>query len=1835
MAWGRRRAKSAEAPRRPWWRRILRWIGLTVVGVVTLVLLLVGAVLVLLHTDWGRSLGVHVGLSFLNDSIRGEVRVERLEGSVFGELAVVGVEVRDPDGALVASVERVDVDWDPWALLHQRVAVHRVLVTRPSFTLEDAEGRVGIARAFEAVSPAPPVPPSGPSPWLVLVERAVVEGGSFSMTPQGGSLGVQDLGLDVAVRVAGGDVVWEGLDATATVSGLPVGPVEVRSSGRFGAEGLRVDALRVSGLGSRVRARGWLGTLDRPRGDVRLEEVHADLGALSKLLPGLTLRGEAEVTGRVHGGYDGATLDLSMATTAGHVEAHAHAALAHGGTLWELEMAGRGLTPSAAVPGAPPIVVDLDLRARGKGDAMKKGRASLALEVLRLDGVPAPPLPVTVEGTLEAGRARVFARARGRGAERLDVWADAVLGTPLVANAGWDLRGVDLALVEALAGLGPQAGEGVGAGSTATAGLSLAGRIHSLSGAARAVVPDGGAPAVDATVSLVAADLRVGLPSLAEPVEVGRVTLRAAGGWSGQNIPTVAAELTVAGARGFDASLGRLRASLRLDERGDLAHGRGVLTVEDARWARRASVDRLEIPFDLLSPVEPKRLPTGRVAVAARSPRFDEHGAESVRVDQILTHVGRSDRTAGPLRVARLSSGAISVGEVGGTVAARKGGVTGAIRIDADLSVASAQLGPRERVARASVDARVRLKPGVAGVTAEGKLTAQAVRAAGIVAIARASATFDAAVGRGRPVVNATVHADQVVLPLRTLAAVDLRASLAADGTVAVTGNAADGEVTLSVDAAAQLPRRSGAPLVATLRALSLDGPTIGIDTVGPATLRWDPAGEVEVHGLELRGLHDLPGTVSVDGAWGRERFDGKVLVNAVPVGRWVSAVRELTGVDSLSLPDLDGTVSVDLSTSGPASAPTAYAKIDVVDGAFGAITGIQVDLEGWIEPGSVRLAGSSHWKGASRLDLDVRLPARLSAVPFSLSILEDEQLSARVDLEGLDLADLRPWVPPPVSGEPLAGSFRCRVDVAGPRSDLRGTVSVAALDVDLGPLRKAELRGQITLDDAGTHGSIVAARGGKGLLRTQLMLPVNLARVITSPAPGATLADALATDPFDVVVELGDVRLAELPYTESLGAELRRVVVGGRVVLVGTRLEPRLEGELHAQQLAVGMGRADVNVELGTRDGTVEIGLRLSSKGASLLEGRVWVPGVIQAVIDRSDLKMLLNDPGTRATLVATERLGTGLSELLPGVGSMIANALSDPQIQVIASVQGGAAGPTVSALVMAETTGRRLPPEQQGIARSIVVSATMGPTGADLTAEIDQGGERGSLFVVARTNLGTARLLKAREPAAVKAGKTKAGEDDSPTIEGMIASRSFDLAGLSRLLPGVFGPSLGLLTVDVSLSGTLNKPVIEGSLEAVFDELSLAALGVARNDVILRVDVQEGRLVLAPIHWEEAGGTLDVGLEVRVPVLDPTQMPLEGRVTLDEFPLIQRGDLRMTLTAGIELAGTVAAPDIHGAPQPAGGGAPESDVTIVDALVNPQLDGRSVRDIGPPVDVVFAAGWEVEAARNGTAPGVSANPSRAGASIDLTIRIPDRSLHIQSDMVDVFLGGNLHLKSLGGAMTIEGMISVLEGSVQLEGRDFVIAEDSRVIFNGGPTIDPTLQVKAEYDISDLDLTPIGLAADTTSRITVEVGGRASAPTLSLRSNPGMDETNIMSILVLGNPVGGGGPGAADAFQKGAVGAFVGLATGRFTRLVQGALSIDVLKVEGGEQSLADAKLTVGKRLTRDLLLMYHANLGAKEDENANEVRVDYRIIQGLHLETRFGDAGKGALDLLYRWRY
>ncbi|QNE04126.1 translocation/assembly module TamB domain-containing protein [Croceicoccus marinus] len=109
-------------------RTILKWIGIVLAGLVALVAIL----LLLLNTGPGKRfiIGQLEGMEFENGM---EIGIGSIDGSIYGEIVINDLEVRDPQGVFLTSPE-ITVDWRPFAFVNNHVDVRSL--TSPLITLQ-------------------------------------------------------------------------------------------------------------------------------------------------------------------------------------------------------------------------------------------------------------------------------------------------------------------------------------------------------------------------------------------------------------------------------------------------------------------------------------------------------------------------------------------------------------------------------------------------------------------------------------------------------------------------------------------------------------------------------------------------------------------------------------------------------------------------------------------------------------------------------------------------------------------------------------------------------------------------------------------------------------------------------------------------------------------------------------------------------------------------------------------------------------------------------------------------------------------------------------------------------------------------------------------------------------------------------------------------------------------------------------------------------------------------------------------------------------------------------------------------------------------------------------------------------------------------------------------------------------------------------------------------------------------------------------------------------------------------------------------------------------------
>ena len=151
----------------------------------------------------------------------------------------------------------------------------------------------------------------------------------------------------------------------------------------------------------------------------------------------------------------------------------------------------------------------------------------------------------------------------------------------------------------------------------------------------------------------------------------------------------------------------------------------------------------------------------------------------------------------------------------------------------------------------------------------------------------------------------------------------------------------------------------------------------------------------------------------------------------------------------------------------------------------------------------------------------------------------------------------------------------------------------------------------------------------------------------------------------------------------------------------------------------------------------------------------------------------------------------------------------------------------------------------------------------------------------------------------------------------------------------------------------------------------------------------------------------------------------------------------------------------------------------------------------------------------------------------------------------------------------------------------------------------------------------------------TIPTGKRASSRTYAVKDVVGRSGFGIGSAgLLLTGSVGF--DGADKAAASAAASALSGYAANALKEAVAPGAPIDVIKVDVGEGGdLSRGRLEVGTYLTDSIYVSYARRFNAQPLENANEAILEYRFKPRWTLETRYGDANAGGLDLTWTYKH
>lgn len=473
--------------------------------------------------------------------------------------------------------------------------------------------------------------------------------------------------------------------------------------------------------------------------------------------------------------------------------------------------------------------------------------------------------------------------------------------------------------------------------------------------------------------------------------------------------------------------------------------------------------------------------------------------------------------------------------------------------------------------------------------------------------------------------------------------------------------------------------------------------------------------------------------------------------------------------------------------------------------------------------------------------------------------------------------------------------------------------------------------------------------------------------------------------------------------------------------------------------------------------------------------------------------------------------------------------------------------------------------------------------------------------------------RTLRNREPVVARLEGSRLeveslymgleGQDHWVFTAGSVdlADGTLDLDASGELGAGwsdVLTPSLrasGTVSAIATIRGTLEQPTVDGQARLENGRAVIPGFPHALEEVEAVVLLYPGRVVIDDARGRVAGGRIRLGGDLDL--AGPTAGRYELRLAAQDLRLrypegwLLQGDANLILEPTDE--GRLLAGEIR-------------------------LDRASyLRDVDVGLIQLLGSVLARQRLEVGTADETLATTSLA---LDLegpgALRVHNNLADLSGDL-DLFVRGTLARPGLVGSVSLEtgGTLVYADTEYKVERGLLTFASEDR--------IEPLIDLVAETRVREYE-------------VQLALSGTLDRLEATFTSEPPLPSLDVLALVTTGQPVGGDSSQTLDPTRPGSRGQFAqaflyGQAASAVTSRVQTLFGFDTLRVDptasaGG--SVDAARITVGKRVSRDLFVTYSRDPSETQNE---EVRAEWQAAPGLVIILSYADGDSYAVDAVW----
>jgi autotransporter translocation and assembly factor TamB len=533
----------------------------------------------------------------------------------------------------------------------------------------------------------------------------------------------------------------------------------------------------------------------------------------------------------------------------------------------------------------------------------------------------------------------------------------------------------------------------------------------------------------------------------------------------------------------------------------------------------------------------------------------------------------------------------------------------------------------------------------------------------------------------------------------------------------------------------------------------------------------------------------------------------------------------------------------------------------------------------------------------------------------------------------------------------------------------------------------------------------------------------------------------------------------------------------------------------------------------------------------------------------------------------------------------------------------------PNISGLIAAQAriTGTAASPEMT-VSAKLIDSAIAGQPYAGASADVGYKDKRASVRLVVQQDATHSLNATGTLPVSLSwhdGWRADFADGADFTVQSAGISLGFLNAFSGKSVENIAGE----VSLDARARGSIKQPDLRGTFRVREGKLKVVPLGVEINAIAARGSLDSRSLTVRELTARAKDGEIrgSGSLALKDFAVGAFQLALNAR----HWPAIETLRHQVKIGGDVDIRGTLAAPTVTG------------KLAIIEGSLRPDLafleqskiplkrDETIVvvkdngRDRRPPPQAQERAG-------------ATENDMFKNASLDLMVRAPGNVWIRHPDLL-AELSGNIHAtKKPNRDLDLTGRIDMARGWFGFQGRRFQLARGT-VEFTGGGKINPALDVVAQYRLPQYQVDAI-------------IGGTVEKPSLTLASQPSLEQADILALLIFGRPINSLNQNEQGSLQQSALNISTGYVAGRIANSVSTALGLDSLGVDIREVDFSGGRVGFGRYLGQKTYVSVSQQFTG---ERGREVSMEYQVVPDWKIGTSTTSTGSNGIDVIWHKRY